>query len=213
MRTIRITRFLIIGLITLLCSCAAPNKTAFFVEGASLSGLSDHNRLRLAIENEDAITVSKEFVVTGHRLVSGLGMVIGVREFSKGTILNSDTSAFRKLTIYMPDPMATTKSTLSLKLDKSVIVFMSHSSANLPGITGCFGYASDGTLNLKSISPSEFMVDLDLIVDLKSPRGWKKECQQFHYVDHLTMQRKELNELSPWEGVVGKTLYDETIPP
>ncbi|NOS81045.1 MAG: hypothetical protein HOP32_05620 [Nitrospira sp.] len=218
------SRYALIGIIlgVFLPVISGCQVDSFYVDNASLSEISDHRLLRDKLINYDEILslsktemrgLSKDgFSVIGHRIISDGGTVFGYREFSGGFIPLVDQGDFLKLTIYLPFLLTNqTPSRIVIKDSREVLVFWSRGSANFPDRSGCYGYASDGHINLSWRSSEEVEAELDVMIDSVSPRGWKEECQRFPLRKKFLFAKQLASMLTPWEGRRGNHIYDESI--
>lgn len=157
-------------------------------------------------------TIDKEFVITGHRISKGSGTVLAYRVFNSGKPFIPDTAGFEKLTIYLPVDITEKIKTIDFcDGNNNAIAFWSNGSSNFPGHSGCFGYASSGTIHIKPVSNEEILADVDINFNLESPGGWTKDCGKFEFKKSLLFKEKDIHSLTPWEGNVGTHIYEESI--
>jgi hypothetical protein len=197
--------------IVVLVGCAHRRVDVFYVESASLSSLNAHESYRKALLAGNAVQIPKTFAVTGHRISSGTGTVLAYRAYAPGPIFRTDQGSFQKLTIYVPFSVSAPVSRLGLSREGGTVVFWSSGSSNFPGISGCVGYASAGSLRFDSIESDKIIAALGIEFKSFSPGGWEQDCKQFTFDKTLTFKRKDVHNLTPWEGAEGKHIYDESI--
>ncbi len=195
-------------LVICLHGCVRLKSNSFFIEGASMQNVELHEQACQAIITNKLPPIEREFVVTGHRISEGEGFIIASRIFNQSRWV--DQAEFEKLTIYIPAGLPLDGSNISLRTS-GVIAFFSTGSANFPGQTGCFGYASDGLVNVISHLPNQVSVRILAFFQLTSPGGWENDCGKFNYDQSLVLKRKDVKSLTSWEGAPGKHIYDESM--
>ena len=192
-------------------SCSSRASDSFFLEKAALAEIQTHVSLRQSSSLERSGALAKEFVLSGHRIVSGDGTVLALREFTGGSIFSPDHGRFWKLTIFLPFPIDDNEVSINLDTGNPIIAYWSQGSSNFPGKSGCHGYASGGQMKLKKQSNSQLSTELALRFDLVSPGGWKKECGPLPFNDKLVLGKRDVQSLTPWEGKPGAHAYEESI--
>jgi len=209
MRAIIIVFFSIVTV----AGCASSSTDSFFIEGAELhaSGYLDRAEFKpsaFSIDQKD-----RDIIFSGHRIKPGIGSVIGVREFSSKGLFSTDQSAFRKISIYTTQSLPKEINS-TIKIDsRDFIGFFSHSSSAFPGANGCFGYAKNGSVQIKRINDTGILLTLDVVFDQQSPRGWTDDCSAVSISSVFITHKKSITNLTPWDGVRGKHVYDETMAP
>jgi hypothetical protein len=195
-------------------ACAHTNEQWFFVRGASMEQLSRHQALEKSFASKAPQPLgydAREFVVTGHRLKDGDGVVFAFRSYGSGMLV--DSASFLKITIFFPQSKFNAGVEIKIPDADGTMAYYSTSSSNFPGAGGCFGYASRGSIRVDSLSDSNITVTMDLQFRLASPLGSSGECGDKRVHGVYVIPQLRLQELNPWQGVAGKTLYDETIAP
>lgn len=193
--------------------CAHASEEWFIVRGASIEQLSKHDELNKTFLSKSPRRLGyddKEFVVTGHRLKQGDGTVLGFRSFESGALV--DSASFLKITVLLPDSDISAGREVSIPNAAGAMAYYSTSSSNFPGAGGCFGYASEGLIKVQSVSESNATIAIDLQFRLASPLGASGECGDGRRVTGThVLRRIQFQQLTPWQGIAGKSLYDETI--
>lgn len=193
-------------------ACTHTNEQWFFVRGAYMEQLSRHHELAKTFASKVLPRLGydgREFVVTGHRLKNGDGVVLAFRSFDSRLMV--DTASFLKITAFLPRSKFSPGTEIKIPDADGAIVYYSASSSNFPGAGGCFGYASWGSIKVDSVSESNITVTMDVHFRLASPLGSSSECGDKRVQGTYVISQLQLKELSPWQGVAGKTLYDESI--
>jgi hypothetical protein len=203
----------LITLLLLSLILSACQTDSFYVENASLSELQDHRAAQpLVVRGTRPAALKEYFGLSGHRIVPGIGTVLAYRAFSGGLIPLVDQGGFEKLTVVLPANFSkNVGENISLSEGGKVIVFWSRGSSNFPGESGCYGYASSGSIIVATIARDTITADLDMILRSISPGGWEKECGTLAFKKTLTLDRKTVQQLTPWEGTSGSHIYDESI--
>lgn len=193
-------------------ACVHTNEQWFFVRGASMEQLNRHHELAKTFASKVPPRLGydgREFVVTGHRLNDGDGVVLAFRNFDSRSMV--DTASFLKITAFLPQSKFAPGTEIMVPDSDGAMAYYSTSSSNFPGAGGCFGYASQGSIKVDSVSESGITVTMDLQFRLASPFGSSSECVDKRVHGTYVIPQLRLQELSPWQGVAGRTLYDETI--
>jgi hypothetical protein len=201
-------------IIVALHGCAHVDEQWFYVSGASLQEFDRHRQLSQAFATKTLPRLSyddREFVVTGHRIRDGEGVVLAFRSFAPGRFLVVDQASFLKITSFLPRTRLDPGMEIQLPDSNGTVVFLSTSSSNMPGGTGCFGYASHGSIKVHDVSAAQINVTVDLHFRLSSPLGFSDECNERNVRGAYVLSRLRLQELTPWQGATGNTLHDETI--
>ncbi len=199
----------IILFVLLTVSCATQRQDDLIVLGAGLSHASEHSALQRSVANSPPKTIDKQFVITGHRISEGKGVVLAIRKFSSGIAFRTDQAAFQKITIYLP--LSKPHGRINLSETEGVVAYLSSGSSNFPGTSGCYGYAYDGTLDFLKETNDKVTVFINIMFNLFSPRGWTKECGPLSVQETLTFDKRAVSSLTPWEGRAGKHVYDEIL--
>ena len=203
-------RLITVLAVTLILSACQTD--SFYIENASLSELQDHRAAqRLIYRGTTPEGLKDYFQLTGHRVVPGMGTVLAYRAFSRGVIPLVDQAGFEKLTIVLPDNLTNTvENRIVISDGGEAIVFWSRGSSNFPRI-GCYGYAVSGSITVTNKARDTLVADLDMILRSISPGGWEEECGTFAFKKALVLDRKTVQQLTPWEGTAGSHIYDESI--
>ncbi len=191
-----------------IAGCSAHRIDSFFVDSAALQKTELHSSIKKTIDQKQSIKIDDHFVVTGHRIVNGDGLVIAYRSYY-AKFLMPDQSEFQKFTIYLPNSPES-QQVINLGEDNGC-AFWSKGASNFPGKSGCFGYVTSGTIRIDSISQSEISADINVKIISVSPEGWQKECGSFVFKKNLLLQKRKVESLTPWEGSPGKHVYEESM--
>jgi len=196
---------------------------AFYVENAMIDRVELQQAVRETFKTEQfsltflnfltsgEVTVHKHFMITGHRIVNGDGIVFAVRKFlafPSGPPPVTDSEIYEKLTIYLPLMMSTGRGEIDLARD-DIYIFWSKGGSAWPGFAGCFGYGTGGQIRYERTPTSKIIVDLNIHIGLVS-NVWADECVPFTLEQRVTFDRKMMGELSTPEGSAGKGIYDES---
>lgn len=207
-------KILCLAVLFALQGCVHVDEQWFYVSNASLQELGRHQSLAKVFEAKDAQRLGyndREFVVIGHRIKDGEGSVIARRSFAPGPFLSVDQASFLEITIFIPGSKLNAGTEVRIPDSAGVIAFLSTSSSNLPGNTGCFGYGSRGSIKVEGVSKTQVTVAVDIQFRLVNPPGSVGQCDERMVQGVYVVPRLRIQELSPWQGVAGKTIYDETI--
>lgn len=194
--------------------CASVDEEWFVAPQADLQEESRHHDLSLAFGTKGVARLGyegQEFVVTGHRIKSGDDFILAFRRFDRGSSWLVDQATFTKLTASIPQAFFKPGGEIHFPGSSNAIAYYSASSSNFPGAGGCFGYASRGLIKVLSVAESEATVQLNLTFSLSSPVGSPKECGEQNIQGLFTVPIIQVARLTPWQGVAGKAIYEETI--
>lgn len=185
-----------------LCSCATqplPEITSNFLVSNAM--LAEPN----CLDGDH-----KEQQVACHRLKPGSSTAVGFRKYQPN---KTDMERFEKITVLFPNKVST--NTL-IKIDNSnVFATYSFGLSYGPGKKGCVGLANSGNIRLIPQSANFIEIEIDAIIDMKSPSGWKNECGIQHIKQKFIATKREFDSLNTWEGkaIKGSSLITETHPP
>lgn len=125
----------------------------FWINGATPHGVDRHHALIAALQGDPAATNPGEFIVAGHRLVSGNGAVFAIRKFRfrPQTVVAGANSQYEKITVFLPDGLP--------KEGESIIFGGSDSNGPFAVLTfggpsgghegpSCFAYARRGAMKI-----------------------------------------------------------------
>lgn len=145
-----------------------------------------------------------------HRLERGRGYVVAERRYYPPK--KTDDDAFEKLTVYFhsrprPDYIINLPS-------EEADIFFSAGPSSFPGRYGCYGAAKAGKIEVARISEKEVTVKVDVIMDLRSPFGWKGECKQARLQKKISAHVIDFERLNAWYGLVEPNydLWEESHP-
>ena len=82
----------------------------------------------------------------------------------------------------------------------------------MPG-GGCSGYADAGELRLSRTDDGAYFVDLRLHIQPQIRDGRGSHCEPEIIERRGPLKSKAFGELTPWDGIAGDHVYDETFPP
>lgn len=201
--------------------CAYIDEQWFFVSEASLQEERRHRELSEAFVAKGTAHLTYNtatFVVSGHRITSGEGFIIALRKYYQAAYIppyfGMHQSGFDKATIFTPRSTLTPGAMIHIPDTDGTIAFFSGSSSF--GGNGCFGYASQGTIQINGVSETQIDITVDIKFQVASPLGFVKECsgeKAVHVIKGTyVVPRLLLQELTPWQGVAGKTVYHEGHP-
>lgn len=196
--------------------CAAVNEQWFFVPMASIQELELHRQLIRVFASNKPPSLgyeNKEFVVLGHRITEGNEVVIAFRKFDSGQPFLVDAAQFLKVTVLVPQSLFKSGEEIVFPdvEKKGVIAYYSEGSSSFPGAGGCFGYATKGMIQVESVSETEAKFRLNLQFKLSSPLGSRSGCADKAIQGLFNGEKIPLSRLSAWQGVPGKSIYDETL--
>jgi len=197
--------------ILLMCGgCAHNTSEYFFTPSASLA--EDWGHGQQGKTSSVGLSVGqREFVVTGHRLIAGLGMVLAIRRFASGSPFLTDQASFEKLTVALPRTVDRSAEDFVVDKGETALAFYSFGSSNFPGSGGCFGYAKQGNIRIIKYTPERITARLTLLFLLTSPGGWQKECSEKQIDQEFEFTVKPFDQLTTWDGKAGRHIYDETM--
>lgn len=163
-----------------------------------------HSKLRkISISNEH---IDDDFFsLAGHRISYGDGTIIGIREYASSPMLTVDQGGFRKVTIWIPSPSLVTGK-ISLISIPQAIAFASVGNPSFPD-RGCWAYASTGKVFVHEKFNKSALIEFDIPFGKLQP-----DCQSFHLLKSIIVKEKMLKSLTPWEGAIGSTIFDEVFP-
>lgn len=199
--------------ISALAACAGVDEQWFYSSGAELQEKYRHNELSklFAEKTPKAFPLEdREFVVKGHRIVRGGGSILAFRSFDRGSLWSADSSGFLKITAFVPDAMLASKSRISIPNEGGAMAFLSTSSSSFPGVNGCFGYASEGTLNIDEVGASSIKIFVDIRFRLSGPPLFQGKCEDRVVRGSYVVPQVRVGNLTPWQGIAGRSIYEET---
>lgn len=193
----------------LLFSCSRT--TRFFADSATLQELAKH---RILLDtwnaNSSLSQAAGSFVVEGHRIGEGDGLVLAYRRYSQPLLPAVDQETFEKLTVLLPSRRSILSETVPVGSDRDIVAFYARGSSAFPGRSGCFGYAKSGTVKLSGVSENRVRAEVELVFDLESPSGWPQDCGPFVFRRSLLLEHRAVQDLTPWEGTRARSLAEET---
>lgn len=188
----------------LISSCASQYTESFYIEHAKFAQSETHSKLRQTSNRDQDIKKIEYFSLSGHRLDHGNGTILGIREYSSSPLLTVDQGGFRKVTIWISNPTLVVGET-HLTPTSQVIAFASVGNPSFPD-RGCWAYASSGKIVVHEKSNQSAQIDFDIPFPKLQP-----VCQSFHLLKSIVVREKDIDTLTPWEGAVGGTIFDEGI--
>jgi len=139
------------------------------------------------------------FGITGHRITSGLGTLIGVRHYDeRPTFLTSASGVYTKISIYVPYQLKTFG--IIDSNEEGVIMFVSKGSSYHPGSGSCIGYPEKGYVKYNSINNTKYLIDLHLEFTMHNTVAIRYKCKPLYIDQKYSMNKTSVNELSPWDG-------------
>lgn len=193
--------------------CAHVKEESFYVTDASLQENARHRELSKTFVSKRTRLDDQEFVVTGHRITAdGKGTVIGLRSFAPGSAFLVDQAGFQKISVYLPGTSLTKGAEVQIPGQNGAMAYYSSGLSNLPGGGGCFGYATTGSIKVIDVSPSDVTISADLLFGLSGPAGAAlSDCDDKRIRGTYVARHLRVQELTPWQGTMGKNIYEETI--
>ncbi len=197
--------------------------SAFYVEKAVISNIDTHKKLRAVLRSKSFtrgygyllrdkdFEIDEYFVATGHRISPGEGTVFAARVFEgyAGVPPITDQEAFEKLTVFVPSSISDGAGKVVMSSDE-VVAFSSAGNSVFVGEGACFGYATGGRLWYERISQSELVVDIDIRLQLFPGTVGPRECPDVSLKQRLVFFKKEIDDLTAWDGRPGESIYHET---
>lgn len=203
-----LTWLVVMGLFTaVVTACSGNNKDMFFTENAALQYSKVHERLKDGLfEYNDIDALLKDnYIVSGHRIKKGRNLILAYRLYNKE--LGLDKNSFEKLSISIEGNK--NKETVILNKDTSNIVFYSRGSSSFPK-RGCYGYAKSGSVVYRKYS-QHIDVTLSIYIQLTpTKKHLANLCKPFELNKSIIFKRKDINVLTPWEGVAGENVLEES---
>jgi hypothetical protein len=194
--------------------CASVEEQWLYVDRARLQEASRHRALSQAFVDSGPQRLpydDKEFVVTGHRIANGEGLVLALRSFDPGVFWAPDQAGFLKMTVFLPFARIEPGSQIHIPDSKGAMAYLSTGSSSFPGGNGCFGYASKGTINIDEIQNTQLKVSLSLSFRTASPLGFSGQCDEKVVRGQYVVPRVDLSKLTPWQGIAGKSVHEEAV--
>lgn len=189
---------------------AVDKSDSFFVQQAELkdSHLFEHERARMEAGEEiefDEIL----YRVIGHQLKKGSGTILGYRWYSNGSAGIIDDELYRKLTVWIPERFANKPGLLQINSDTGIVAIYSSGASAWPR-SGCHGQIQSGSLHLEW-GARQLKAKIEGVISYISDPLWKDQaCTPPVIQEEYTFDRLEFEELTPWLGLPGKHIYDET---
>jgi hypothetical protein len=205
-----------IAAIACLQGCIHVDKQWFYVPSATFAEDGRHREMASTLESGDYSRLSledSEFVVFGHRIAAGNGMVFAYREYNASYFLIPDQASFEKVTAYLPSSSVVKGQKILISPTTDAVAYKSSSSSTFPGYPACLGYASSGSIEIVDLSAAAITATLDLYFPMRRAPGSIHECRNEAVRGTHVFRRLEAKELTPWQGRKGKHIYDETVAP
>lgn len=195
--------------------CTTSSERWLYVDEGATQDLARHRVMEQALSVGTRQTLAGDdwkFVLTGHRISRGDGLIIAMRSFSGGAPLLTDQATFRKITIRLPKHLATATE-IAFPNSDGAFAFVSDGPSSHPGASGCIGYALRGLVKIDRRAAEAALVNIDLTFARSSPSGFHHECQDYHLRGIYSAERTEFEKLTPWLGRPGASIYQEAIAP
>jgi hypothetical protein len=188
--------------------CAAAPASQFIIRGSSFVHAHEHTLAAERLASVDKANVEGDFMLRGHDISKGKGVIIALREYS-GDGVALDVGGFQKITVWLPqDEIAKGR----IEMNPSVIGFWSTSSVNPPGRIGCFGYLSKGFIDVESLSATKATLRVHLEFASVTTIGPRDPCKKISINREFTAEFKDHAQLSFWEGKPGGELFEYSHP-
>ncbi|MCU9951621.1 hypothetical protein [Pseudomonas sp. PDM13] len=193
-----------------LTACSSQQIDSFYVENGSMAELVKIETIEQKQKNALSLTPKeREVIFTGHRIREGNDVILAVRYFSYTNFLH-DSATYKKLTISVP-PLPNSQKGEAINYNFSDISgFLSSSSSVFPGSNGCYGQPVGGNISVQRLPKEKILLTLNLNFSQSSPTDWKEECTSKAIREKFILQRKDVKNLTPWEGAPGAHAYEET---
>lgn len=150
-----------------------------------------------------------EVALACHRIAEGNSTVVAVRQHS---VSGREDERYMKVTFVFP---ATLREGDVVDLpEEGVKAFYSTGLSLRPGLTGCYGNAVSGKIEVTKMSEDRMELNASARFDLISPAGWEGHCTTYDFQSELKAVRRPLAELNAWEGVPapGDSIITEGFP-
>ncbi len=173
------------------------------------SEFDDANYLRAidSSKGDDRLIHHRDYVpVYAHRLKRGSGTIFAYRFYSNGDMGIIDDEDYRKTTVWIAGALP--RSAVDLPLgDASKCLFVFSQGGSAWPQAGCSGYGTSGTVRVEPAG-RRFKITIHGEV---TPAGNAHDRCGTEKVD-VTFNAKEIafQDLTPWLGVAGRHVYDET---
>jgi hypothetical protein len=145
--------------------------------------------------------------VTAHRLESGRGAVIALREYEPS--FDFDAQIYSKLTIHFPRGLPNDTHEYDVGSGEARVIFSEGGSAWPEA--GCHGTGRSGTIRYVPLGFGWAKVEIDSNIATDDRFG-SKRCGSLRVHRRQFVRQRELSSLTPWEGRPGSYIYDETYP-
>jgi len=201
-------------LVSSLCGCVMTKAQWFYVDNAQL--VNKPHKLFDAKSGADLQEMAENFVLGGHRIMNGGGVVIGYREFRHPFVPILDVAEYMKLSIQIDRFQhlydAFEHDEVYLLPLKEATGLWSSGPSNFPTHSPCLGFPSEGYLMLERKSKTRIRIKLIVAIDPMQLNGSRTQCGELILSLHGRIVERKLSELTPWEGKIGKHIYDESMP-
>ena len=186
---------------------ASIDKTdSFFIVGAKLA---DPDYLRSVHPKIASQRAEMGHVgVFAHRLAVGQGAVIGYRKYSNGELSMIDDETYEKITIWLPKGLPTSPIEVRLNDASSAVVLRSHGGSAWPR-HDCTGFVTDGALQITPAG-THYAAKVSGRIGYHYEDSHSKECGSQTLEIVIRASKLNFAELTPWLGLEGKHVYDET---
>lgn len=191
----------------LLQGCTSASRSEFILRDGTFALLESHRATRNLMASGQKSSSQPGFLLEGHQIASGEGIIIAVREFA-AKALQVDSGGFQKLTIWIP--LNELSAGRAVPLNTEIVAFWSTGGANTPGAFGCFGYADAGEIQVLEISRQSARFRINLHFSHLEAVGPGQMCNPRSINSEIKAEIRKPEELDYWEGKKGGDLYDQS---
>lgn len=206
------------------CISVKPIIDTFFIENSQFE--EPPQKLNETIKEDKGCNHFREchqFLLKQHRIGEGKGTTIAIRKFgslqpckkktnsSNWKPMQSDTAQYEKLTLFFPAFLNDDETKRTFTKNEFTGFISSASAVWLRG--GYFGVIQDGIVTVNRVDADSLEVKIQLRYDkLGTSEDYKSSPDQIIKEKYI-IKRKNIQDLTPWEGKAGKELEDESYRP
>lgn len=202
-------KLILILTLLLQAGCSLLGYRTLYIENAALTDPTMYDA-ELKNVSEKGKASDKDFLpVVAHRICNGTGTAIAYRKWSPGSWFIIDDEGYEKITIYIPHILEK-EGNIILGTNTGTISIIASGGSAWPK-TGLIGVAQKGSIKYKRTSSHEIEVEIDLVVNLYNI-SWNELGPSRHFHEQVTLKKKDIHSITPWEGREGSHIYDETYP-
>lgn len=146
------------------------------------------------------------FSVQNHRITQGEGDILAWRLFSDRMPLVMDDEQFEKLTIWIRNVSI---GKLSIGDSNQVIAYYTRGGSAWPD-AGCGAELKNGIIDISEKADNSITLHLQSNITCTNPNRPNKKAETFKLNENYKFKKFNFSELTPWHGLKGKHIYDET---